>query len=265
MAKGPVGKYTCEKCSKEISLIAKTRHDRSCDGTYKIYKPAITSSKECGFCNKIFSTVSGCGVHIPQCQMNPDGEKKVRGTSWNRGLSKETDERILKSSIALKESAKHNPNHGKCADPEKEAARRKKLSDSAKKGGFGGYQPNAGRSKKCKAIDQYGTEVTLQSSYELICSQVLDLMGVKWVRPGALKYEGRNYFPDFYLPEFDVYLDPKNDFKAKQDAEKIASVIKENNVKVYVLLKTQLNEQSLRSILDMQSADNRQTIGAIPI
>lgn len=131
-------------------------------------------------------------------------------------------------------------------------------------GKHGGYRENAGHSKKFRVTDSFGKETTLQSTYELECSEVLNKMNVKWNRPKAMKYGGRNYFADFYLPEYDVYLDPKNNYKAKLDAEKIALVIKENNVKLFVLLKEQINEQSLRSILDMQSTDNRQTVGAIP-
>lgn len=249
---------SCISCRKQITASQLNSHVGS--KTCKL-ENVITVSDTlcCVFCNKTCSSVNSYKQHFLRCVENPNRIANKGNTSppWNKGLSKFSDGRILKVSMTMKEIAKNTPNFGRCFSSEKELERIAKLSDFAKKSGLGGYQPNAGRSKKCKVVDSYGTEVTLQSSYELICSQVLDLMGVKWVRPGALKYEGRNYFPDFYLPEFDVYLDPKNDFKAKQDAEKIASVIRENNVKVYVLLKTQLNEQSLRSILDMQSADNR--------
>ena len=109
-------------------------------------------------------------------------------------------------------------------------------------GKHGGYRQNAGRSKKFKVFDSFGTETILQSTYELECSKVLDELGIKWIRPKMLKYdETRRYFADFYLPDFDIWLDPKNDFKAKQDEEKIHKVIEQNNVKLYVLLSDQIN------------------------
>jgi hypothetical protein len=59
----------------------------------------------------------------------------------------------------------------------------------------------------------------------------------------------KNYFADFYLPEYDLYLDPKNDYKAKLDADKIRKVIEQNNVRVFVLLKTQLTKEYITSLV----------------
>lgn len=68
--------------------------------------------------------------------------------------------------------------------------------------------------------------VMLDSSWELILAQKLDADGVKWLRPNPLLYEDkkgtkRHYFPDFYLPDFDVYLDPKNPAAFVSQQEKI--------------------------------------------
>ena len=163
-------------------------------------------------------------------------------TAWNKGLTVDTDERVFNSAVIAK--AGMGPITVDVLDPLKEFERKKKISISMKRSGIsGGYRENAGRSKKIKVVDSFGVETTLQSTYELECSKILNNMGVKWSRPKAMKYGNRNYFADFYLPEYDVYLDPKNNYKAKLDAEKIASVIKENNVKLFVLLKEQITEQ----------------------
>ena len=123
-----------------------------------------------------------------------------------------------------------------------------RLSELAKERGFGGYQPNAGFSKKFKVVDSYGTAVCLQSTYELRCSELLHELGIKWVRPKALKYDSKNYFADFYLPEFDLYLDPKNNYKATLDKEKIEKVCNQNNVKVIILLEKDLNVESIKQL-----------------
>jgi hypothetical protein len=126
---------------------------------------------------------------------------------------------------------------------------KKRLSEIAKKRGLGGYQPNAGISKKYKVLDSFGAEVCLQSTYELACSKLLNEMGIKWIRPRALKYSGKNYFADFYLPDFDIYLDPKNNYKARLDEEKIRQVINQNNIKLYVLLDKQINQDYIKFII----------------
>lgn len=56
--------------------------------------------------------------------------------------------------------------------------------------------------------------IMLDSSWELEMAKRLDELNIKWERPGPLPYtvDGKvhNYFPDFYLPERGIYLDPKN-------------------------------------------------------
>jgi hypothetical protein len=91
--------------------------------------------------------------------------------------------------------------------------------------------------------------VVLQSSFELKCSELLNQMNAKWIRPKALKYDNRNHFADFYLPDCDIWLDPKNDYKARLDAEKIQKVIEQNDVKLYVLLEHQLTAEYIASLV----------------
>lgn len=57
--------------------------------------------------------------------------------------------------------------------------------------------------------------VILDSSWELALAKRLDELGIEWYRPEPLEWVdengvAHNYFPDFYLPEYDKYLDPKN-------------------------------------------------------
>jgi hypothetical protein len=129
-----------------------------------------------------------------------------------------------------------------------------KRSEHARKNNFGGYRENAGHSKKFKVVDSFGKETTLQSSYELRCSELLNGLGIKWLRPKALKYDNKNYFADFYLPELDIWLDPKNAYKAKQDYDKIKKVIEQNNVKLFVLLEEQLTTEYIVSIIETINA-----------
>ena len=61
-----------------------------------------------------------------------------------------------------------------------------------------------------------GTIVSMDSTWEVACAERLDSLGVKWVRDPSMKIEYRdkklrlrNYIPDFYLPELDVYIEVK--------------------------------------------------------
>lgn len=226
-------KFTlCNKCNKNISNNNIKKHMLSCTGIKHKKIRGIDFDPNIGFKN----------------------ENRV---AWNKGLTKLTDSRVAK--ISEINTGKMT---GVCSDPNKEVQRRILLSQKAKKRKLGGYNPNSGRSKKYKTIDSIGNTVLLQSSFELKCSQILNELKIKWIRPKHLKYGNKKYFPDFYLIDYNIYLDPKNNYLAKLDVDKIKSVIDENNVMVYILLEEHINntyilELLARSSAGEQSVDNR--------
>lgn len=54
--------------------------------------------------------------------------------------------------------------------------------------------------------------------------------------------------PDFYLVDYEIFLDPKNDYLAKIDKNKIDRVIEENNVKVFILTEEKINAEFIKSL-----------------
>ena len=72
-------------------------------------------------------------------------------------------------------------------------------------------------------------DVLLDSSWEVIVATKLIDLGIKWIRPKFIKWVDnmgttRRYFPDFYLPDYDLYLDPKNPYCMMKDLDKMAKV-----------------------------------------
>jgi hypothetical protein len=75
-------------------------------------------------------------------------------------------------------------------------------------------------------VKKDGTIVKLDSSWEEVLAKRLDELDIIWERPGAVKWIDlhgvtRNYFPDFYLKDYDVFLDPKNPYAIKAQQGKI--------------------------------------------
>ena len=71
-----------------------------------------------------------------------------------------------------------------------------------------------------------GEEVLLESSWELELAKFLDSNNIDWIRPKFIKWIDdtgvlRRYFPDFYLPKLDLYLDPKNPYCMVNDRRKM--------------------------------------------
>lgn len=68
--------------------------------------------------------------------------------------------------------------------------------------------------------------INLESSWELKIAERLDELNIEWVRPKYLKWVDSNnverlYYPDFYLPKYLLYLDPKNEYCLVKDKEKM--------------------------------------------
>ena len=75
------------------------------------------------------------------------------------------------------------------------------------------------------------TVVRLESSWEVNLAKWLDKNYIDWIRPKYISWKSsdgknRKYFPDFYLPKYNVYLDPKNDYRVSTSQEKLTEVCK---------------------------------------
>ena len=71
--------------------------------------------------------------------------------------------------------------------------------------------------------------VLLDSSWELALAKRLDELNISWIRPNPLPWvddDGikHNYFPDFYLVDYDVFLDPKNPHAVKVQNKKLKCI-----------------------------------------
>ena len=85
-------------------------------------------------------------------------------------------------------------------------------------------------------VDKNGRIFKFDSSWEDTLADRLDDLNIEWDRPLPILYnmdgKDRKYFPDFYLPKYDIYLDPKNSYCEKQQEEKLKIVSKIINLKI---------------------------------
>ena len=117
--------------------------------------------------------------------------------------------------------------------------------------------PNCGGQKhtnRSKMFNIDNIEFTMESSYEVIVAESLNNHNVLWIRPGYLLYRDsedliRRYYPDFYLPEYDLFLDPKNDYLIKTDIDKINTVANQNSIRIFILGKDFLKYETFRNMV----------------
>lgn len=125
---------------------------------------------------------------------------------------------------------------------------RKKLSKIAKKRRFGGHTSKM----KLYFEKSNGEVVYLQSSYEILAAEILEKLNIEWSRPDPLPWIDNNGEDHLYYPDFkvnDIFIDTKNDYLIKKDAEKIRCVKEQNQVQLLVLAKEQITEEYIGSLV----------------
>ncbi|WP_324716422.1 hypothetical protein U7230_13840 [Carboxydochorda subterranea] len=109
------------------------------------------------------------------------------------------------------ELAKRQKTFGRPHTPEV----RQRLSQLMHQRYASGWVATGGRCKKLRCESPYAGSVTLDGNWELLVARSLDRAGIPWVRNRkGYPYTGRDgklhrYFPDFYLPELDLFLEVK--------------------------------------------------------
>jgi hypothetical protein len=95
--------------------------------------------------------------------------------------------------------------------------------------------PNCGGETNFKRFKYNG--VIFDSSWEVDIAKFLNKNKIKWQRSRKIvliwvdyNNNKRRYYPDFYLPKYDLYLDPKNKYKQKLDQEKLDYIAKSYNI-----------------------------------
>jgi hypothetical protein len=215
----------CPVCNREISKFAYSRHVRACENG-KIKDKLPPSEK----------LPNGKTIRW----MESMNARKGNGTNQYTKAIKLN----LPKPIAVEVSNETRQKMSASAKTRSTSELRKNMSDHAKRRGLGGKFVNT----KCEYNGhKFG------SSYEVYVAKSLDSNSIRWIKPKKFDYidpfnKSRQYTPDFYLPDFDVYLDPKNDFLINNinpsmgfsDCEKIKIVEQTHSIRVLILDKTML-------------------------
>jgi hypothetical protein len=95
--------------------------------------------------------------------------------------------------------------------------------------------PNCGGETNYKRYKYNG--IIFDSSWEVDIAKFLNKNKIKWQRSRKIvlfwrdkNNNKRRYYPDFYLPQYDLYLDPKNKYKQRLDKEKLDYISKSYNI-----------------------------------
>lgn len=163
----------CSKCSREITHLNLSRHERKCDGILK----------------------------FPVSHRFTRAEMK--GKTYEQLYGKEkADEMKLKISKGTTKAQK---------DPDLKVRHAKAVSEGMKQKYIDGWKPKCGRCKKIDYTSPIAGIISVDGSWELITAKYLDKLGVNWNR-NTKRFEYTNlsggkstYCPDFYIEESSIF------------------------------------------------------------
>lgn len=188
----------------------------------------------CKYCGLSFDELSSSARanHSRWCDNNP---KRAEYVAKNNGAQLKTPEIITKRNQSIKQAH---------ADGKFLGAAQKAADTKKQNGGFFHSEQtkellrqkalSSPHRRLVRSLREYikkdGSIVKLDSSWEEELAKRLDFLGINWIRPDAIKWidskgVSRNYFPDFYLIDYDLFLDPKNPYAIKSQTKKLECLV----------------------------------------
>ena len=211
----------CEKCNALIKNCNFQKHTSACDGVDRRF----VKSTKCKYCELSFDmlTTASRANHTRWCPKNPKLEEyKEQSKNINICI---TDAGRLKLKQAVLDAHKN----GVYAD-----AQQKQRENPSFKGKHHTIEARlkisqAGLSNDYRRLRrkiQIYNGISMDSTWEVEFAKRLDFIGVEWNRPKPLIWldesnKKHHYFPDFFLPKYNVYVDPKNPYAFRVQSKKI--------------------------------------------
>lgn len=214
---------------------------------------------KCKYCDREFNTARGLHYHEYHCCKNPNGvslketRKAYPSTRKSRICTDETKQKLKNLWLSesyrqkQKDSLNKRKQEGTLGSKHTEETKQK-LREIRNKV----LRENPSKNNLRRKSYKFNGDI-LDSQYEVKVASELLKNHIRYeAKPHYLEYvlngTSHLYFPDFYLPDYNVYLDPKNSFLISEgqkrlgisDREKIELVAEQNNVRIIILDKDHL-------------------------
>lgn len=183
-------------------------------------------------CGKEFSKSQSLNSHKARCPIHRNGiapVKRNHGGGWNKGLNKENDIRVSKQAESLKNNYRSGKIINGFSGHKHSDEFRKKMSESV-------IERNNKNESYCNWFSVFnGYEfVKVQGTWEKRVAEKLTQLGFYWTRKRLIYDKVLTYTPDFFLPDFNFYIEVKGWWK-RRDIEKMNRVIGEHNVTIKIV------------------------------
>lgn len=233
-----IPKVSCLLCRSEMATNMLDRHynTKQCQRGGKF---AVSYSLTCKHCDQSFDGMSASerANHTRWCHQNPNRNAFKRSSeSGKRSTSQlRTPESITKMATSIKmrhAEGRYKDSNKKALDTRKRNGNLQHSDETKEK--LRQIALASPHQRVCKSTHDYtdkkGRTFRFDSTWEDALANRLDDLGIEWDRPEPIQYELdgkiKNYFADFYLPAYDLYLDPKNSYAEKTQRTKLDVVSK---------------------------------------
>lgn len=186
----------------------------------------------CKYCNKICKNKNSLKQHEIRCKENSNripntlGKYNKKGhPAWNKGLTKYDDPRIAKYVNTYKENLKLGKiKHWALGLTKENDERINKIANKTKETIKEKINQNNWHISFSKVRTQMYKGIKMMGCWEVEFAKLLDNKNIKWLYTTdkfdyRYNQEIHKYNPDFYLPEFDTYIEIKG-YPTKRDYAK---------------------------------------------
>ena len=207
--------------------------------------------EKCVYCEKICKNKNSLAQHKVRCKFNnnrkipfPLWKSRIDKPSWNKGLTKITDDRVKAIGITYSKKCKA----GECTPSFKNKHHSQKTRDVISK--KLSLNNKGGRCKWFITENNSGVKFSVQGTWELKFTKYLNTIDDNWVKIGIgnkihsfewVDDNGKNhwYTPDFWSDKLKKYFEIKGYWWGK-DREKMEKVITQNNINLEIVNKEKL-------------------------
>lgn len=229
--------YLCG-CEKAKYQIHKHYGTKSCTSKlYSTIRQVQPGEVNCIHCNKVCKNLNSLRGHEKRCALNinsidtSDVCGKISGKCSNENQYTKAKKLNLPKPVRLSEtSQKILESRRRNGTLYHSDETKKKISESMR-AAVKRNPDSYSSSNVCGRVKiQYYNDQKFHGSWEVLIAKYLDYEGIEWVRNTAsfeyeYKIKTHLYFPDFYLPAYNVYLEVKG-YEVERDSYKWSVVQK---------------------------------------
>lgn len=218
----------CPHCKETFkNLRAMKMHEKFCDSNPNMVrknKPVDDNKICCVGCKRVY-LAKNLNSHIEKCYYMDGRERAIKmGNKWAR-----INRPPMYMKVNLTEEEKKDPQSAMMKRWRSDPKNKQRLCEIAQKA----YRDNPEyrlalqkRGGRCKTYEH--NDLFLQGTWELSVAKSMDLENIDYTnRLKPFEYEWKNgvhlYYPDFYLPKYDLYIEVKG-YEVERDHAKWKAV-----------------------------------------